>query len=50
MLNHASWVILDHLGSIIQQTGSLVTKTAEGVALIKGRTDGSHLGPWEEKK
>lgn len=41
---------MGHFGSDIQQAGSLVTKTAEGVALIKGRTDGSHLGPWEEKK
>ena len=27
-----------------------MTKSEDGVAVIKRRTDGSHLGPWEEEK
>lgn len=32
------------------KTTSLVTEREDRVTPIKGRTDGSHLGPWEERK
>lgn len=42
--------IVVHVGSDIRQTGISVTKTVDRVGLIKGETDGSRLGLWEEGK